>query len=80
MITAPGTESFVVLSLQKNRYARRTPRPGPGFGSSIYMIDFPVSAACAVAIGVKIPWLIALFRNKTLAGSIKIATRGSRLF
>ena len=39
-------------------------------------MDFPVSAACSAPIGVKIPWLIALFKNNTFAGSIKMATSG----
>ena len=39
-------------------------------------MDLPVCAACSAPIGVNIPWLIALFKNKTLAGSIKIATKG----
>ena len=38
------------------------------------MMDLPTSAACSIPIGVKeIPWLIALFKNNTFAGSIKIA-------
>ncbi len=46
-------------------------------GSSIYMMDFPASVTCAVAMGVNTPWLIALFKNSTFAGSIKMATKGS---
>ena len=35
-------------------------------------------SACSVAIGVKIPWLIALFKNKIFAGSIKILASGNK--
>ena len=56
------------------------PRPGPGLASSMYMMDWPAVLTCSAPIGVKIPWLIALLRNRTLAGSIKIADSGRRLF
>ena len=79
MIIAPGAESFVALSLENAQYAHRSPRPGPGLASNMYMMDLPASAACSIPIGVKIPWLIALFKNNTFAGSIKIAASGRRL-
>ena len=31
-------------------------------------------------MGVKMPWLMALFRNSTFAGSMKIASSGMRLY
>ena len=58
--------------------ANKRPRPGPGFASSKNKIDLPVAATCSVPIGVKIPWLIALFRKRILAGSIKILASGKR--
>ena len=76
MMIAPGADDFVTLSLENTAYANNTPSPGPGFASNIYMIDLPASFACSIPIGVKIPWLIALFKNNTLAGSIKIAAKG----
>ena len=76
---APGADPLVVLSLEKNMYASKTPRPGPGFASIIYMMERPSSAACSAPIGVNNPWLMALFKNNTFAGSIKIPTRGRRL-
>ena len=42
-------------------------------------MDLPISMACSVPMGVKTPWLMALFRKSTLAGSIRTAVRGSRL-
>ena len=36
------------------------------------------NATHKIPIGEKIPWLIALFRKSTLAGSMKTATSGSR--
>ena len=76
MMIAPGADDFVTLSLENTAYANNTPSPGPGFASNMYMIDLPASFACSIPIGVKIPWLIALFKNNTLAGSIKIAAKG----
>ncbi len=76
---APGADCFVLASLQKNAYARSTPRPGPGFGSNMKKIERPASAACLIAIGSKMPWLIALFKNSTFAGSMTIAKSGRRL-
>ena len=43
-------------------------------------IDLPVSAACSMPSGVKTPWLMALLRNSTFAGSTMIETSGSRLY
>ena len=45
MMIAPGAESFVALSLLNAQYASRTPSPGPGLASNIYMIDFPACSA-----------------------------------
>src|SRR5918994_2226137 len=46
------------------------PRPGPGLVSSMNRIDLPSSAASAAPSGPSTPWLIALLRNSTLAGSM----------
>ena len=78
MITAPGADWRVLASLQKKQYARRTPRPGPGLASSMYMMERPVASACAMPMGVKMPWLMALLRKSTLAGSMKMASSGMR--
>ena len=43
-------------------------------------MDLPSSAACSVPMGVNTPWLMALLRNSTLAGSTSTAVRGSRLW
>ena len=43
-------------------------------------IDLPFSAASATPSGPSTPWLIALLRNSTLAGSTRIDASGSRLF
>ena len=77
MITAPGAELFA-LPFPAIQYAKSTPSPGPGFASRSKNTDFPTSFTCWIPIGDKIPWLIALFKNNTLAGSIKILARGSR--
>ena len=78
MIATPGAVLFAV-PVPKNVYANNTPTPGPGFGSRINRIDFPAFAACVIQIGDKIPWLIALFKNNTFAGSIKILANGINL-
>ena len=57
--------------------AVRMPSPGPGFDSIMKKIDLPASAACSMPSGVKTPWLIALLRNSTFAGSTTIDTSGS---
>ena len=77
MMTAPGAE-LLALPLPTRQYASRMPRPGPGFASSRKKMDLPASSTCWMPIGEKIPWLIALFRNSTFAGSTKIAVIGSR--
>ena len=74
---APGADCFA-FPLPKNIYARRTPKPGPGFVSSKNRTDCPVFAACSTPNGPKIPWLIALFKNNTFAGSMKILASGSK--
>ncbi|CAB4921164.1 unannotated protein [freshwater metagenome] len=42
-------------------------------------MDWPSVCAAVVPSGVRMPWLIALFRNRILAGSMKIEVSGSRL-
>ena len=42
-------------------------------------MDFPVSFTFSMPRGVKIPWLMALFRNRTFAGSTKMEISGRRL-
>ena len=41
-------------------------------------MDLPVWVAWVVPSGVRMPWLMALLRNRTLAGSMKIDVNGSR--
>ena len=53
--------------------------PGPGLDSSRNNTDFPNSFSCVVPSGVRIPCPMALFRNSTFAGSMKIAVSGNRL-
>ena len=77
MIAAPGAVCFAV-PFPKNMNASRIPRPGPGFASSKNRIDLPASVACSIPRGPRIPWLIALFKNKTFAGSMKILASGNR--
>ena len=74
---APGAVALAD-PLPKNIKASKRPRPGPGFASSKNRIDLPVAATCSVPIGVKIPWLMALFKKSILAGSIKILASGKR--
>ena len=38
----------------------------------------PVSAACWMPSGVSTPWLMALLRNSTFAGSMMMLVSGSR--
>lgn len=78
MMTAPGAE-LLADPFPARQYASSTPSPGPGLASSRKKIDFPVSSTCWIPIGEKIPWLIALFKNRTFAGSIKILAIGSSL-
>ncbi len=77
MKAAPGAEPLA-LPLPKNVKANKTPRPGPGLDSSKNKTDLPALAACWIPNGTKIPLPIALFRNKTLAGSIKILAKGNK--
>ena len=56
------------------------PRPGPGFDSIMNRIDLPLSAASATPSGPSTPWLMALLRNSTLAGSTMTDASGSRLW
>ncbi len=77
-MTAPGAE-LLADPFPARQYASSTPSPGPGLASSRKKIDFPVSSTCWIPIGEKIPWLIALFKNRTFAGSIKILAIGSSL-
>ena len=76
MITAPGADCRI-LPRPKNQQASSTPSPGPGFVSSRNMIDCPVSRACSMPIGEKMPWFRALLRNSTLDGSTRSDTSGS---
>ena len=50
---------------------RGWPRAGTGW-------TCPAAAACWMPSGVRTPWLMALFRNSTLAGSMKMLVSGSR--
>ena len=64
--------------MPKKVNARSSPTPGPGFASSRNRIDEPSSAACERPSGVSTPWLMALFRNSTFAGSMMMLVSGSR--
>ena len=75
MIIAPGADDLAE-PLPKIMKANNTPKPGPGLVSNKNRIDLPVCKDCSVPSGVKIPWLMALFKNKILAGSIKIFANG----
>ena len=78
MMIAPGTEPRTMRG-PTSQNASNTPRPGPGFVSSIKRIDFPVSFASATPRGPSTPWLMALLRKRTLAGSMITDAIGSRL-
>ena len=75
MIIAPGAVDFAE-PLPNRVKANNTPKPGPGFASSRKRIERPVSLTCSVPNGVKMPWLIALFRKRIFAGSMKIFVKG----
>ena len=79
MTAAPGADALAI-PLPKKVNASSSPRPGPGLASIRNRIDLPCSAASLVPSGVKTPWLMALLRNRILAGSTKIEVNGSRLF
>ena len=74
---APGADGRSE-SGPKNMKASSRPRPGPGFDSTMNRIDLPVAVAWAAPSGDRTPWLMALLRNRTLAGSTKIDASGSR--
>ena len=75
MMIAPGAVAFAD-PLPKNQNAISTPRPGPGFASSKKSRDLPVFKTCSVPSGVRIPWLMALFRKRIFAGSINKLASG----
>ena len=77
MMAAPGAEALAAPR-PKNMKASSRPRPGPGLASSRKSTDLPVSSTCWVPSGVRMPWLMALFRNSTFAGSMRIEVSGSR--
>ena len=66
------------MPLPTKQKASNTPRPGPGLDSIIKKMDFPSSWDSWIPIGLNTPWLIALFKNNTFAGSTKIDTSGIR--
>ena len=76
MMIEPGAEALT-LPLPNSQQAKSTPRPGPGLASTRYMMDFPNSLTCSAPIGPIIPWLMALFKNSTFAGSTKSEIAGS---
>ena len=77
MIAAPGADARAAPS-PKNVNASSRPRPGPGLASSRNRIDDPVSDASVTPSGVSTPWLMALFRKNTFAGSMMMLVSGSR--
>ena len=42
------------------------------------MMERPMVAACSAPMGLRMPWLMALLRNRILAGSMKTASSGNR--
>ncbi len=64
----------------KIRYASSSPRPGPGLDSIMNRIDLPSGCDSATPSGASTPWLIALLRNSTFAGSTITEASGSRLW
>lgn len=76
-MAAPGAELFD-LPLPNKVKASKIPSPGPGFDSIKNKTDLPTCAACWIPNGTKIPLPIALFKNKTLAGSIMMLANGSK--
>ena len=76
MIAAPGAEARAAPR-PKTVKASRMPRPGPGLASSRKSTDLPSTSAWEMPSGVSTPWLTALLRKKTFAGSISSDTSGS---
>ncbi len=74
---APGAEALAT-PLPNIQNASRTPSPGPGLASSRNSTDLPCCCDWSSPSGVRTPWLTALFRNRILAGSMKIEVSGSR--
>jgi len=79
MNAAPGAEARAA-PIPNRVNASSRPTPGPGLASSRNRIDLPLSAACWVPSGVSTPWLMALFRKNTFAGSMMMLVSGNRLF
>ena len=77
MIAAPGAVARRDLE-PKNQKASSTPRPGPGLDSTMNRMERPTSLASAAPSGESTPWLMALLRNSTLAGSTTTEAIGSR--
>jgi len=76
MMNAPGAAARAAPS-PNTAQARRIPAPGPGFVSMRNRIDLCApSLASMVPTGVNTPWLMALLRNSTLAGSTRMLIRG----
>src|SRR5207249_1079345 len=79
MMIAPGAEGLLERG-PKNQYAVSRPSPGPGFDSITNWMAFTSLAASVPPSGARKPWLMALFRNSTLAGSTMMDTSGSRVW
>lgn len=75
MIIVFGVEDFVVFLLNKVKVSNMLSF-GLGFVLSKNRIDFFVFVICLVFNGVKILWLIVLFKNKIFVGLIKIFVNG----
>lgn len=75
MMIAPGAVERAMPTPKKVK-ASRMPRPGPGFASSRNRIDLPESSTCAAPSWSSTPWLMALFRKKTFAGSMMTLASG----
>ena len=78
MATAPGAD-FLETPLPNTAKARTKPTQYAPFASIKNSTDFPASAACCMPSGTRMPWLIALFKNKICAGSTKNGVSSSRL-
>ena len=77
MIAAPGADARAA-PMPKNVNASSSPTPGPGLASRRKRIEDPSSDACWIPSGVSTPWLMALFRNSTFAGSMMMLVSGRR--